>query len=145
MTGNKSVPCRDRIIATHYTRTEMTILITSDRLIKEIQEEFNNFFPFMKIEFFKKGYGYKRFFQNTQILPDQYTMRRFSRIKMDGKFEITPFMTGKELKEQCEEQFGVLVQLYRKSGSFWMEITITDNWTLKQQNDHGDEISSNNL
>lgn len=55
--------------------------------------------------------------------------------------EITPLMTVKELENKCEEQFGILVQVYRKSGNVWLETSMTDNWTIKQQNDQGSEIT----
>jgi hypothetical protein len=38
--------------------------------------------------------------------------------------------------------FGVPVQILRKSGKIWLETTMTDHWTLLQQNQHGEEISA---
>jgi hypothetical protein len=32
--------------------------------------------------------------------------------------------------------------VFRKSGNLWLETTMTDDWTLQQQNDHGYEIST---
>ena len=120
----------------------MTIDITSEKLIKDVQKEFNQVFPFLKIEFFRKGYGYMRFIQQRQNLPSQLSIGSASRNQREVQFEITSSMTGIELEKKFEEEFGIAVQLYRKSGNLWLEITITDNWTMRQQDDHGREISS---
>ncbi|MEJ7737572.1 MAG: hypothetical protein WKF97_09115 [Chitinophagaceae bacterium] len=118
----------------------MTISITYDKLIKDVQAEFNQSFPFLKIEFFRKGYRFSPFKQRKDCLPTHVSFGMSYRNKKTGRLDITPFMTVKELEKTCEEQFGIIVQVYRKSGNVWLETTMTDNWTIKQQNDHGGEI-----
>ena len=49
-----------------------------------------------------------------------------------------------ELEKIFKDQFGLAVQVFRKSGNLWLETTMTDNWTLQQQNNHGKEISAGN-
>ena len=51
-------------------------------------------------------------------------------------------MTVGELEKLFRERFGANIQVSRKSGTLWLETTMTDNWTLKQQNEHGRELSS---
>jgi hypothetical protein len=36
----------------------------------------------------------------------------------------------------------MVVQVSRKSGTLWLETTMTDSWTLGQQNEHGRELST---
>ncbi|MEI9910895.1 MAG: hypothetical protein WDO71_15215 [Bacteroidota bacterium] len=50
-------------------------------------------------------------------------------------------MTVGQLEDIFQKQFGLQVQVSRRSGTLWLETTMTDNWTLKQQNDHGRELS----
>ena len=119
----------------------MTILITSDRLIKDVQEEFNNKFPFLKIEFFRKSYRFMPFKNKKDSLSNLLSFGKAYWKNNMGQMEITPLMTVKELENKCEEQFGILMQVYRKSGNVWLETSMTDNWTIKQQNDQGSEIT----
>jgi hypothetical protein len=51
-------------------------------------------------------------------------------------------MTVSELESLLLQLFGLPVQVYRKSGNFWMETRMTRDWTLKQQNEHGKDIAS---
>jgi len=50
-------------------------------------------------------------------------------------------MTVKELEKIFEDRLGLSVLVYRKSGNLWLEPTMTDNWTLAQQNENGRQIS----
>ena len=51
-------------------------------------------------------------------------------------------MTVGELENIFKDQFGANVQVSRKSGSLWLETTLTDKWTLLQQNEQGKELST---
>lgn len=60
----------------------------------------------------------------------------------EGDLSVFDSMTVGQLEKSFLEKFGMLVQVSRKSGSVWLETTMTDSWTLKQQNDHGRELSA---
>lgn len=75
-------------------------------------------------------------------LPNEFIIGHSVKTKPKKAIEITPSMTVKQLEEICEKNFGVFVQFYRKSGSLWLKVTMTDNWTMKQQNELGSEIST---
>jgi len=126
---------------TPYYKSEMTINITPDKIIREIQQEFSREFPFLKIEFFKKGYRYKQSSQREKVIPRELKVGSPRIFDSKAGFRVTPSMTVKELEKRCEDELGLSVQVYRKSGNLWLETTMTENWTLKQQNDSGREIS----
>ena len=56
--------------------------------------------------------------------------------------EVVEEMKVKDLERIFKDQFSLAMQVFRKSGNLWLETTMTDNWTLQQQNDHGREIST---
>jgi len=66
----------------------------------------------------------------------------WSRKKEEGELDIPDTLTVGELENLFMDRFGLSVQVFRRSGNLWLETTMTDNWTLKQQNDHGKEISA---
>jgi hypothetical protein len=59
----------------------------------------------------------------------------------NGTIELSDYMTVGELENILRTEFGLSAQVSRKSGILWLETTMTDKWTLKQQNDHGKELS----
>ena len=114
----------------------MTLQIAQHRTLNETQEEFNKAYPFLRIEFYRNtepGFA-RRHLQNSMLMVA-------AGLKKNGEMEITDGMTVGELENNFLQQFGLNVQLSRKSGNLWLETTMTDGWTLKQQNDHGRELS----
>ena len=59
--------------------------------------------------------------------------------------EIEERMKVSELEKLFKDKFKLAVQVFRKSGNLWLETTMTDNWSLLQQNNHGREISTNKI
>ena len=123
----------------------MRLLISGDRSIADVQKEFNSAYPFLKLEFFRNGMKRQsRYHANLKIgsntrLRDSWILRKDS-----GHLDLSDSMTVLELEESFIDQFGLSVQVFRKSGNVWLETTMTDSWTLKQQSDHAREISRGN-
>ena len=55
--------------------------------------------------------------------------------------EVKNGMTVAELEGKFRNEYGLEVQVSRKSGLLWLETTMTDNWSLEKQNEHGRDIS----
>ena len=116
--------------------------ITSNRLISEIQNEFNKAFPFLKLEFFNNKSFLHSNFSASQIVSSNRKIGDSMLNKTGGEIEIEESMKVNVLERLFKDQFSLAVQVFRKSGNLWLETTITDNWTLLQQNNHGREIST---
>lgn len=116
----------------------MILYISSYKTISEIQEEFNAAYPFLKIEFYqtagKPGLAARQKLNKTSSLA-------IAGMRAEGELEINDSMTVGQLEKTFRDKFGITVQVSRKSGTLWLETTMTDNWTLQQQNGHGKELS----
>ena len=120
----------------------MHLRIAPNRLISDLQKEFNNAFPFLKIEFFQSRNQQIPAFTFQQILPRNIRIVEGQTAITDGDIEITSDMKVKDLEKIFKDQFSLLAQVFRRSGNLWLETTMTDDWTLEQQNEHGREIST---
>lgn len=110
-------------------------------MLSEVQKDFSSAYPFLKIEFFKNGFTRQSRYPAHQQIDRQQKIKDSWIYKKDsGQIEITDAMTVHELENAFIDQFGLCVQVFRKSGNIWLETTMTDNWTLKQQSDHAMEI-----
>lgn len=116
------------------------LYITSDKLVRDIQQEFSQAFPFLKLEFFTKKAAVKKRISNDQFLSiENVPGKQGAECK---KLFLTPGLTIKELAKTCDELFGVSVSVYRRFSNLWLETSITENFTLQQQNDHTSEIAA---
>lgn len=115
------------------------LYITPDRPVRDIQQEFSQAFPFLKLDFFTKGPAVKKRISNDQFLSIENGPGNQGSAE-GKKLLLTPCLTIKQLVKTCDELFGVSVRVYRRLSNLWLETSITENFTLQQQNDHAREI-----
>jgi hypothetical protein len=115
-----------------------TIQMQKNRTIEDVQVDFNRAYPFLRIDFFKKSNG--KALELKEKINKAASLNIAGTIQ-DGDLDIHDSMTVGELESTFRTRFGAVVQVSRKSGTIWLETTMTDKWTLKQQNDHGRELS----
>ena len=120
----------------------MKLIINSDRFIREVQHDFNVAFPFLKIEFFANGNGGHQSSTAKKRVAAGIKVHEASKVNNNGILDLQDSMTVAELEKKLKQEFGLAIQVFRKSGNIWLETTMTDNWTLRQQNEHGKEIST---
>lgn len=119
----------------------MKIDIEDKRRIIDLQDDFNRAFPYLKIEFFsiahKDGAGTAKKF----MISNGKTLGECRKQHTNGSFTINSKMTVTELETGFNTIYGLSVQLFRKSGRAWLETTVTDGWTLEEQNKEGEALS----
>jgi len=120
----------------------MHILINGERLVTDVQSQFASAYPFLKIEFFKKDSTLKSSVpKQTQVAHNVKLKEAWVRKETEGDLLINDVMTVWDLENIFMDRFGLNAQVFRKSGKIWLQTSITDRWTLKQQNDMGREIT----
>ena len=119
----------------------MKIIINDHRKIYALQKEFNEMFPYLKLEFFSKPHRVGAPSSKKIMKHPGKTLGECRAIHFKGTLTITPQMTVAELEQNFSDVYGLSVQVFRKSGKAWLETTVTDNWTLEQQNNQGLELS----
>ena len=115
------------------------ITITRDTVVRDIQNEFAIFYPFLKIEFSRKESGvlYKNHKVNSDTLPS-----RISNLSGPLKLNVDEERTIAEVENDCQKLLGLSIQICRKSGNVWNAISLTNSWTLQSQNMAGEFIST---
>lgn len=114
----------------------MKLDFSKERAVGDVQEDFNMQYPFLKLEFYKDDdlpVVIKKHLSRSTLLTT-------AGLNKNGFLEITDEMTVGELEKDFLE-FGLLAQVSRKAGFIWLETTMTDNWSLRKQNEYGREIS----
>lgn len=120
----------------------MYLEITGERLISDIQNDFCAVYPFLKVEFFKNGQVRRDRYPLNKLIPGTQPVKNaWHRKKDNGQLTFNDTMTVTDFENALMDQFGLSAQVFRRSGNLWLETTITDYWTLKQQNEHGREIT----
>ncbi|MBK9478276.1 MAG: hypothetical protein IPP56_09155 [Bacteroidetes bacterium] len=119
----------------------MLVTINDRRKISAIQEEFNSVFPFLKLEFFSKPHKPGAASSKKLVKHNSKTLGECRTIHAKGHLVINAAMTVNDLEQRFSDIYGLAVQVFRKSGRVWLETTVTDGWTLAEQNEQGEELS----
>ncbi|NOT36025.1 MAG: hypothetical protein HOP11_01445 [Saprospiraceae bacterium] len=118
----------------------MKIEITDQMTLSEIQNEFHELFPFLKIEFYSKPHQTHEPSSKSSMLKPSTLVKDCRTIHNDGNIFIHGGLTVERLEHIFQECYGLSVQVFRKSGSVWIETTVTDDWTLNKQNEEAESF-----
>lgn len=120
----------------------MEIKLRNESPIAEVKEAFHQKFPFLKIEFFNPlADAHERFQAHNVITDGQKRLGEIAGMHKPGYVRIHEYRTVAEVEHCFSECFGLFVQVFRRSGSNWIETTGTDGRTLAEQNKEGEEKS----
>jgi hypothetical protein len=108
--------------------------ISDDRTIADIQKEFSEKFPFLKLEFYSKWHEAHELSPTNERLDAWLTLAQARKRHNTGTIHINGLLQVNTLEQQFHEMFGLNVQVHRKSGNLWLQTSKTDDWTLAEQN-----------
>ncbi len=116
----------------------MKINIAPDMTIAAVQDFFQTAFPHLKLVFFTKphkafkGSAAKFLIQDRNLL-----LGSLEKQPASGFLYLEGDMPTWQVERLFEEEFGLHVQVFRKSGNTWLETSVTDSLTLDQQEAKG--------
>ena len=119
----------------------MQIEITDTKTIQALQDEFNTMFPYLKIELFNKPHDINAPSPKKQIKHTHKTLGECRTIHNSGNITISPLSSVAQLEQDFNTIYGLSVQVFRRSGNVWLETTVTDSWTLTDQNEQGESLT----
>ena len=123
----------------------MKLIVNDNRKISVLQEEFNTVFPYLKLEFFSKPHQTGKGSAKQYLNPNSKTLGECRTVHNKGEIIIYPKTTVAELEQSFRKLYGLGIQVFRKSGKVWLETTVTDGWTLEEQNLQGEALSKRPL
>jgi len=122
----------------------MEITISKNSLVEEVQKVFSEFFPYLRLNFLPIN----KLSASPKALPKSLNIKpllKFGDLNnnlLTGRVDLSDTTTVTEVVNIFRSRFGINVQVLRKSGNIWLEASMTGNWSLGQQNEHGREISA---
>lgn len=103
--------------------------------IKDLKKQFNAYYPNLKIELFAVATEHnKRNVLDNEIEINSLIGNNEAIVEFSGQTTVGKF------EQLFEAQFGLAVQVFRKSGNVYLETSNTDDWTLDQE--HKEALSS---
>lgn len=110
--------------------------ISDNKTLKEIQQEFTNKFPGLKIEFYEEAHQPGETSSPNTLNVDK-TIGQVRTISTTGELSIDGHQKVSTLEENFKTNYGLNVQVFRRSATLWLQTATTDEWTLSKQNRKG--------
>jgi hypothetical protein len=123
----------------------MILTIDDNKKISALKQEFNALFPYLKLELFTKPNKTGELPSRKVLISDDKTFGQCGALKNGGGVDVEPEMLVSELELFFKQHYGLLVQVFRKSGKVWLETSLTDKWTLEQQNRYGKALTESDI
>lgn len=110
--------------------------VTPDTHLLSLQLAFNEKFPHLKIAFYKNAHDRNELSPIAEEVFRDYTMGEVNPNFTGAEFLLYEHEKVNDFEEKMEKQFGLHVQVLRKSGQTWIQTSVTDEWTLQKQEEH---------
>ncbi len=98
----------------------------------ELNNQFVQMYPFLKLRFFQKLKN------KLEEIPNDTPIKTKEVIVVDCSSN----KSIEQLIAELQYYLNIQVQIFRRSGKVYIETSRTSRWTLKRQNDEGEELSA---
>jgi hypothetical protein len=110
--------------------------ITSETHLLNIQFYFTEQFPKLKLDFFKTKHDRKELSSLNDEVMEDLKVKDSNPYFTEKTLLLLSTETVSEFEQRMENEFGLHVQVMRKSHDIWIQTSVTDDWTLAKQMEH---------
>jgi hypothetical protein len=119
----------------------MLLRIDHHSTIADIQKQFNQSFPYLKLQFTSRQISPGSQHVKKTILSEETPLSQLTELTLPSEIHIEGDMTVTDVEDYFEQRAGLHAQIFRSSGNLWLITTATDQWSLNKQNQEGEELS----
>jgi hypothetical protein len=116
----------------------MQLIIKKNSLAEDVKKVFTSYYPFLKIEFYKRSLT-NSLYKKEPLALNLPLIRQIIK-QAETVINIEENKTVFELENDFLS-IGLYAEIFRKSGNVWVETSLTNNWTLQHQNAEAEELS----
>src|SRR5574338_62366 len=115
----------------------MYIEINDTTVIGDIEKVFSNFYPYLKIGFYKRPHEKYKLSDEKDLINPDVKVSNIKKTHVSGILEIRPLFTVAEVEKEFLQRFGLSVQILWKENNQWEQTTGMDDFSLKELNEMG--------
>ncbi|MCC6724706.1 MAG: hypothetical protein IT258_09360 [Saprospiraceae bacterium] len=113
------------------------MLIDDHKMIMDLQMEFHQKFPYLKLEFYSGTHKVGETSPAKTHLDGSLLLKNVRTVHTEDDLYIREEMSVSELEQLFLNKYGLNAQVFRRSGNLWLQTSATDHWTLAEQNRKG--------
>jgi hypothetical protein len=114
--------------------------VHDNKRIIDIQDDFNNAFPYLKIVFITMLNG-KILSQEKRYRNGLVKIGNYRKLVSKQRSRISNEQPVADIEIFFRREYNLIIQVLRKSGKAWLETSVTGDWSLLKQNSEGEQLS----
>lgn len=108
--------------------------VQKDMTVGLLKSIFAKYYPYLHLSVYSKPHYHFEGSEKKNEVGDSIILSSLNPKMNDGEIKIHDQLTVDELESTFADQYGLSVQVLRKSGNQWLQTSATDSWTLVKQN-----------
>lgn len=113
----------------------MLLKVTDNQTIADLQDKFNECFPYLKLEFYTEAHGWKQGSNAADRIIETERIGNIRKIHYPKILDIKSWFRTGDVEQTFSNELGLNVQIYRADGNRWVQSTESDALTLKEQSE----------
>ena len=113
----------------------MLLYISNSKTVEDLQDHFNDCFPYLKIEFYKDTGPSLKNCEKAYIIRPKTPLGDIRRKSNTGILDVKSWEKTSKLKQDLKDLYDLNVQVFRMHGLDWIPTSYSDNLTLRQQSE----------
>ncbi|MGZ3846178.1 MAG: hypothetical protein ACXVLT_02545 [Flavisolibacter sp.] len=113
----------------------MLLYISNSKTVEDLQDHFNECFPYLKIEFYKGAASSLKNCDKAYIVRPETPLGEIRRKSNAGTLDIKSWEKTSKLKQDLKDLYDLNVQIFRMHGQEWIPTSYSDDLSLKQQSE----------
>ena len=123
----------------------MHIDINNTITVKEVEDVFSNYFPYLRIEFYHHPHKKYRPSEEADKVESGTRIAERQAIHKQGRVDILPSTRVTEVEKSFQEDYGLFVQILKMEGEEWEQTVAMDDFTLGQLNEFSRDSSDEEI
>jgi hypothetical protein len=107
-----------------------------DRLkIDEVQDKFNECFPYLKLEFYSRPHKWQEASHNDYLIQPGTFIEDIRKTHDSGLINIKSWDQTGKVEQDFHRVYGLNVQIFRRDRNKWIQTSDSDGLTLREQSE----------
>jgi hypothetical protein len=107
-----------------------------DRIkIDELQDKFNECFPYLRIEFYSRPHKWQEATHKDYLIQQGTLLEDIRKTHDSGLMNIKSWDKTGNVEQEFQKMFGLNVQILRLNKNQWIQTSDSDNLTLQEQSE----------
>lgn len=107
--------------------------------VEDLKNSFIKLYPYLSLRVYKKLHDHYEGSPASEEVGGEVLLSVLNSELESGEVVISDSLSVDRLETIFRKEFGISVQVFRKSGDQWLQTTSTDKWTLERQNKKAEE------